>query len=35
MNFITELGYAGLAFGYALLTIASVIVLIILLRYYC
>jgi hypothetical protein len=33
MDFITALGYAGLALGYALLTIASAIVLIILLRY--
>jgi len=33
MNFIITLGYAGLALGYALLTIASAIVLIILLRY--
>jgi len=34
MSFIAELGYAGLELGYALLTIATAITLIILLRYF-
>ena len=34
MSFIAELAYAWLALGYALLTIATAITLIILLRYF-